>query len=309
MSNEDKDISPARIANNSVAIPMEDQQVVIAMKHQMELQAAITIAKKFPRDEMQGYADMRVCFAQPEEAMVATYNYERGTNTISGPSIKAARALAQCWGNIDCGLQIIAESDDKVTIEGYAYDLQRNLRIRAQDEFKKQVYRKARGWVSVKNDDRELRELINRKGAILVRNCLLQILPKKLVNDAVAVAQATVKKIVAKEFKQDRPGMIRALVVAFNTIGIQAKILERKLCHPIAAITDAEYTDMRGILTSLSEGNTTPTDHFQFDTSEDVVSQDAADLTEQLKDIAGGLKTGDELVQKEKGNKVQQQKS
>jgi len=91
-----------------------------------EVQAAYVIAKKFPRDQFQAYnAIMETC-KRPFLAEQAMYAYPRGGTLVTGPSIRLAEALGQAWGNLDCGIREVSQSNGVSVAEAYAIDLRRN---------------------------------------------------------------------------------------------------------------------------------------------------------------------------------------
>lgn len=78
--------------------------MMMLSRQAQEVQAAMVVAKKFPRDER--YSADRILSACSRETLAkdAMYEYPRGGETITGPSIRLAEALAQNWGNIDFGV-------------------------------------------------------------------------------------------------------------------------------------------------------------------------------------------------------------
>ena len=141
-----------------------------------EIQAAVVLAKKFPRDYDKAWANLMKACERKTMAEAASYAYPRGGATVNGPTVNLARVAAQCYGNIRFGLDILRDDQEVMLIEGWGWDIENNIRVTAQDRFKKLIYRKKGGWQVP--DERDLRELVNRRGAILVRNCLLQVLPR-----------------------------------------------------------------------------------------------------------------------------------
>ena len=69
-----------------------------------EAQAAMVIAKQFPRNEIKALDRILNACARPGLAEAALYTYSRGGTEITGPSIRLAEALAQNWGNIQFGI-------------------------------------------------------------------------------------------------------------------------------------------------------------------------------------------------------------
>ncbi|MBU0906702.1 MAG: hypothetical protein KKE05_00940, partial [Nanoarchaeota archaeon] len=146
---------------------------------QMEVQGSIIIAKKFPRNEDQTFARLMKTCDRTSFAEKAVYSYPRGGQTISGPSVNLAREAARLWGNLEYGLLVIRDDENSRHIRAWAWDKETNTKTFAEDSFEKLIFRKGKG--NIKPDERDLRELTNRRGAILIRNCLLQLLPRDLV--------------------------------------------------------------------------------------------------------------------------------
>lgn len=227
-----------------------------------ELKAAIVVAKRFPRQELDCYNKLLNSCQRPRFAEASTYCFPRGGKAIEGPSVDLAREAARCWGNIRYGLRIVAEDEESIHIMGVAFDLESNNAVSAEDKFKKLIYRKDGGWI--KPDERDLRELVNRRGAILVRNALLQLLPPDVIDDAVEKAKETVRKAAAGELKQDRQKTIRSLVAGFEQVGVSSQMIAAHLGHDLEIVTDAEIATLRGIWKSIHDGNSRREEHFEL---------------------------------------------
>ncbi|BBP87435.1 hypothetical protein BsIDN1_10530 [Bacillus safensis] len=63
-----------------------------------EVQAAMVVAKKFPRDVYAAFERIKKACERKLLAESAVYEYPKGGSKISGPSIRLAEALAQNWG-------------------------------------------------------------------------------------------------------------------------------------------------------------------------------------------------------------------
>lgn len=237
----------------------------VVSREQSEIQSAIISAKRFPRSEEKAFAQIIKAFKRPSLARCAQYSFPRGGATVRGPSIDTARELARLWGNIKHGLRIVGVDDIYVHIKGYAIDLENNASIEAEDKFKKLVQRKRGGntqWVAP--DERDLRELINRRGAILVRNCILQLIAPDIVDAALEQADATLRQVSSGELEQSREDTIRSLVLIFDGMGVSVEMLEQRLKHELSLITVSELTELRTIYKSLRDGNSRREDHFGF---------------------------------------------
>lgn len=224
-----------------------------------EIEAAVVLAKRFPRNEDDAFGKLMESCHRFNFAIGARYKFPRGGKSIEGPSAPFTREVARCWGNIRYGLDITQDSEDMRSVRGWAWDMETNVRVSQDATFKKLIYRKKGGWV--KPDERDLRELTNRQGAITVRNCLLQILPPHLASDAVRECVKTVEANVAKDPDDARHKM----VMAFGSIGVSVGELEEYLGHPLRQATAKEIADLRGIWKSISDGNSTWHEYVQAD--------------------------------------------
>lgn len=285
--NNNEVVEVAGFESNTTPVNLTTGDVAISAREQHEIQAAIISAKRFPRDEAASYVKAMKSFQRPTLADNATYCFPRSGTKISGPSIDCARELARCWGNIRYGIRLIANEDKQIHIKCFAFDLESNNYIEAEDRFEKLVQRKGRDGLTkwIEPDERDLRELIFRRGAILVRNCILQILPPDLIDDALRVAEKTLLDANAGKLKQNREDAIRRIVFAFDSIGVSSGMLEKKLGHDLAVLTEQELTELQGIYRSLKDGHSARHEHFEFVGKEEQF--EAMDLNAKLK---GNLK-------------------
>lgn len=231
-------------------------------REQSVIQAGLIMAKKFPRDEEIAYTKIIKSFQRGSLAERAQYRFPRGGATVQGPSVDAARELARCWGNIHAGFYVVEMTEEQVHIKGFCYDLETNYRTEQEDKFSRLVQRKNQGWV--KPDERDLRELINRRAAILERNCILKCLPSDIVDDAIKTSTATLKKLAAGQLTQNKDDTIRSLVVAFDSIGISKDNIEDRIGHKLENMSADEIVELRGIYKSIQDGNTKRDEHFNI---------------------------------------------
>jgi hypothetical protein len=231
-------------------------------REESELKAAIIVAKRFPRDEQAAYVKLLKSCERPSFAENSRYCFPRAGQEIEGPSIDMAREAARCWGNIMYGLRIVSEDEERLHIQGWAKDLETNNTVSAEDKFKKLIFRKNGGWQ--KPDERDLRELMNRRGAICVRNALLQLLPPDIIEDAFRAAKETSAKAVKGEIKQNRADAIRRLAKGFFEIGVTTEMLASYLKHTLDVVTEDEITKLRAIWKSLVDGISKREDYFDM---------------------------------------------
>lgn len=277
----------AELAGWAQAEPAEQSgTLAVIQREKSEIESAIVIAKRFPRDEAACYTRIIRSCERPGFAEGARYAFPRGGTTVSGPSVQLAREMARCWGNIRFGLRIVSVDDDQVHIRGYALDVETNNYVEAEDRFAKLVQRKQNGrTVWVEPDERDLRELVNRRGAIVVRNALLQVLPPDVTEDAQRTAEATLRKAAKGELTQDRQAAIRRLALAFDGLGVTTEMLTEHLGHDLEIITEDELTSLRAVYTSIKDGNTRRGDHFDFKARRDA---GVSEVNARLEQADGG---------------------
>lgn len=255
-------------------------ELAAVSREQSEIQSAIIIAKKFPRNEQAAFVKINKSLERPRLAEAACYSFPRGGKAVEGPSVDLARELARCWGNIRFGLRVVSVDDEMVHIKGYAYDMENNSYVEAEDKFLKLIQRKnkatgATEWVTP--DERDLRELMNRKGAILVRNCILQVVPSDLVDDAIKKSKETLTKAEKGQLEANREDTIKKLLLAFDKQGVTVEMLNKYLSHDIAKIDAAELADLKGVWKSINDGQAKREDIFDL-----VEKVGAADLNKDL---------------------------
>lgn len=217
-----------------------------------EVQAAVIMARKFPRDEARAYSRLIASCGRESFAEDATYSFPRGNTTVSGPSVNIAREAARIWGNVRFGLDIIRDDEETRAIRGWAWDVESNTKVSYVDEFAKLIQRKDKDsgqtrWISP--DERDLRELTNRRGAICLRNCLLNLIPKDFIEDALGECERTLKGQV----KKDKPAAIKAMAEDFANMGVTLEMLEQYLNHPLADVTDSGIVRLKGIYRALTD--------------------------------------------------------
>ena len=90
-------------------IPFQQPQGVLAQasssREMEEVKGQIFMAKQFPRNVFQAEQRVLDTCKRPALAQVAMYQYPRGGQRVTGPSIRLAEAIAQNWGNLSYGIQ------------------------------------------------------------------------------------------------------------------------------------------------------------------------------------------------------------
>lgn len=104
---------------------------VLESREAQQVQVAMLAAKRFPRDEKAALDRILNSCSRESLAAVSQYQFARGGTDITGPSIRLAEAIAQQWGNLECGWREIDRHKDSdgvgvSVVEAYAWDMESN---------------------------------------------------------------------------------------------------------------------------------------------------------------------------------------
>lgn len=227
-----------------------------------EVQAAFVMAQRFPRDERVAVDRIINSFSRPSLAERATYEYSRGGSDITGPSIRAAEAIAQQWGNIDFGFSEIGRIRDErgvgiSLVRAQAVDLQ--SRTRRFIDFHVRHWRDTRQGGYALRDERDIYELVANQAQRRVRACILALVPGDVIETAMMQAETTLKANVAT----DAEG-IRVMLEAFEPFGVTKDHIEKRIQRRISTITAGQMMTLKRIYQSLRDGMSEPGEWFDL---------------------------------------------
>ncbi|WP_209783686.1 MULTISPECIES: hypothetical protein [Bacillus amyloliquefaciens group] len=240
--------------------PQQDTSVTteaMVSRQAQEVQAAMVIAKKFPRDVFAAFDRIKKACERRLLAENAVYEYPRGGTKVSGPSIRLAEALAQNWGNIDYGIMELEQKAGESSVMAYAWDLETNTR--QTKIFTVKHERKAKGTVTKLNDARDIYEMVANQGARRVRSCILGVIPGDIVDAAVDMCQKTLIN-GHKEPLEDR--LRNALSTFKKEFGITKEMIEEYIGSNVDAFTEQDFLKIGRIYTSLRDGMAKKEDYF-----------------------------------------------
>lgn len=253
---------------------------IAASRAAQEVQAMAILAKRFNRDEEEAFAKiMRAC-KRKSLAERAVYAYPRGGQMITGPSIRLAEVLAGAWGNIDTGVIELEQVSGESKIMAYAWDLESNRRESKTFAVKHQ--RKSGSVLHPLTDPRDIYEMVANAASRRLRSCILAVIPGDIAEAAVKECEKTLSG-GGKEPLIDRS---RRMVAAFAEIGVTKEMIETRLQHPIAALTEPQLVSLRAIYTSLKDGMSTREDWFQM--------KPTAEAPKDLDALAAQMESGQE---------------
>ena len=244
---------------NKVDIVKQESTVsaMVISRQAQEVQGAIIMARKFPRDENEAYKKIMRSCARLSLAEVAEYTYPRGDKKVNGPSIRLAETIAQNWGNIDYGIIELENAKGQSDMMAYAWDLETNTRVTKVFSVKHKRDTKQGSYALT--DSRDIYEATANFGARRVRACILGIIPGDVIETAVKECRKTIKG-------ENKAPIEDRVKVMLNTFEKEHRIttaqIEEYLGCNVKAINENELIKMRGIHQSITDGMSVADDYF-----------------------------------------------
>jgi len=232
---------------------------MMVSRQMQEVQAAMVAAKRFPRDEMAAINRIKATCQRPTLAAQAVYRYPRGGQSVSGPSIRLAEALAQNWGNIDTGIVELENTRGTSTMMAYAWDLETNTRV--TKIFTVEHKRDTKQGSKALTDGRDIYEATANFGARRQRACILSIVPGDVVDMAVEECKAT----VASADQRPVDEILNELIKAFKDIKVTKEQLEKYFDKQLTVMTKEDLVDLRAVYKAIKDGQSKAEDYFGVD--------------------------------------------
>lgn len=221
-----------------------------------EAQVKLQVAKGSPRDENLALGRLVATCSRPDFAETAMYNFPRAGQNINGPSIRFAEEAARCYGNLEFGMRELAAVEDKTEMQAFAWDLETNV-ISVQN-FAVQHIRETRQGNRVLTSARDIYELNSNQASRRVRSRILAILPPWYISAGIEKVRAT----LAGDTDQPLEDRIRSMVLRFDRLGVNVKLLEKYLKHSLDETLPEEMADLFAIYQSIKDRTATPADYF-----------------------------------------------
>lgn len=224
-----------------------------------EVQAAVFMAKRFPRDENMALARINQSCQRKGLAEKAVYTYPKGNQNVTGPSIRLAEALAQAWGNIQSGVVELEQSAGVSTCMSYCWDIETNTRDVKIFTVSHTIQTKK--GAKVLTDPRDIYEHVANQGARRKRACILAVIPKDVVDFAVEACQKT----LASGYKEPLIDRLRKMVNIFQKeFSVPLESIEKYIGYKLDGFTEMDMATLRGVYTALKEGSANREDYFSL---------------------------------------------
>lgn len=244
-------------------------------RQSQEVQAAMVVAKKFPRDMQASYERIMKSCERKTLAESAIYSYPRGTTKIEGPSIRLAEAIAQNWGNMDFGIVELEQVNGESTVMAYAWDLETNTR--SSKIFSVKHERKAKGKITKLDDPRDIYELVANMGARRLRASILAIIPGDVIDAAVVKCKQTLIASVEGQ-GANMEETKTAMVTAFKSFKVTEKMLEKLIGCNLEAFTATDIVKLKSVFKSLKDGMAGPEAFFDMSDDSDKANSEPIDI-------------------------------
>lgn len=255
----------AAIAEFETAAPTEGRRVGADMavsREAQEVQMAMFAAKRFPRDEVSAYNRILRDCQRSSLAEKAMYEYPKGGQMITGPSIHLARVLARGWGNLDSGFKVLEQNARESTVMSYCWDLETNYR--ETKVFTVPHIRETKKGAKPLTDSREIYELIANQASRRERACILSVIPSDVVDAAVGQCGTT----LAGKSKMPLVDMIRALVKNFQEqFGVTSEMLETYIGCKKEAFSQQSVIRLKNVYNTLRDGSASVEQYFDMESA------------------------------------------
>jgi hypothetical protein len=277
---------------NEEVLTTEVSPEVIYQQDKAAIDMQISTAKAYPRN-IKRATDNAIAIAtmDTETAKACTYSVPRGGKAITGPSVHLAKILAQNWGNLRVDAKVVSIDSTTVTSESVCFDLENNLAIKTQ--VKRSIMSKTGRF----NDDM-ITVTGNAANSIALRNAVLSVIPKAVVDRVYNAAKQTITGDVSDSTKliARRKHVVDALKDTYSVT--EQEILSAIGKAAIEHITADELVVLIGIGTAIKDGDTTVDAAFRANKKTEPKSKaedKAAKLIERITQLAADCASIEEL--------------
>lgn len=232
----------------------------LAVRQSQEVQVAVLMAKLHPRDEAESFERIIKACRCLQLAEKAMWKFPRGKGEnrkdLTGPTIILAKMVARNWGNIEYGTVELYSTETETTIQAFCWDLQ--TLTKQTRTFTVRHIRRAAGRNHNLEDPRDIYENNMSLASRRVRSCILDIVPKHIVDAAIEECLRT------QEAADDesRPERIQRMVASWAEMGVSKDQLEGYLGHHAEACSEAEIIKLRHAMMAILDGHARVSDFF-----------------------------------------------
>lgn len=238
---------------------------VVYQQDKAAIDVQIATAKHYPRNIKRATDNaLAIATMDKQTAETCTYAVPRGGKRITGPSVHLAKILAQVWGNLRVEAKVVDIGQTQITSEAVCFDLETNLAIKTQvkrsimqNEMKEINGKWQRTGKLIRMNEDMITVTGNAANAIALRNAILSVIPRAVVDKVYGAAKQTITGDVSDETKliARRKQVIDALKDTYNVT--EEEILRAINKASINHIDADDLVTLIGIGTAIKDGDTT----------------------------------------------------
>lgn len=224
---------------------------IIYQQDKAVIDIQISTAKAYPRNIKRSTDNaIAIVTIDADTAKTCTYSVPRGGKAITGPSVHLAKILAQVWGNLRIDAKVVSIDQRQVTSEAFCFDLENNLAIKTQ------VKRSIMGRSGRYNDDM-IAVTGNAANAIALRNAVLSVIPRAIVNKVYNSALQAITGDLSSQAK-----LVAKRKQVFDALRDTYSVTEKEILSAIGKVaidhvTADDIVVLIGIGTAIKDGDTT----------------------------------------------------
>ena len=271
----------SRGANNMGVVAGTEETKKIA-----EVQAKMILARQFPRDV--NYAQQMIEYEcqNPELAETAIYEFPKGDSVVRGASIRLVECISRYWGNMISGVEELSNTSTGAVVRAYAWDLESNF----ADEkvFEVEYIRTTKKGSYPLTDPRDKYEMMSNQAARRKRACIQAIIPKFIIDKAMAICQDTLDKQVNKDGLEETKAK---MLTAFRNIAdwIDEGMLGAVCGKEFEKLGSRDIVKIRNLYNAIKDGFVKPEAAFKKEETSKPVTAESGSLDKLNEELAAEM--------------------
>lgn len=263
------------LASRDATLPpvVETASAASAAMAKAAVEARYLMALQRPRDWAQARARILEACDRPRFAEEARWKLPRGEKELDGLSIRFAEEVVRWVGNVLVTSQVMFEDSRQRILRVMVCDLEANVTYEHDVVVDKTVERQSATGREVVSSRRNARnqtvyqvlatddEVLMKQNSLAskaLRTGVLRLLPADVQEEALEHIRAAQGKLVGPGLQaEERQTNLDRMVEAYAQAGVPVAALEEYLGHPVAALTPAEFSDLRSAFQAIRDGETT----------------------------------------------------
>jgi hypothetical protein len=210
------------------------------------LDKRIITARQYPRSIARFKQETKELLSEDlETARSAEYSKPVGGGKVTGPSIRLAELACMCWTNLEIEVQEPIVSDKSVTVQAFAWDLERNVRVPGI----------ATASIVNKDGQRYAQHMIETTVLATAskarRNAITAVIPRAYISDLLDTAKAVASK-------HEKPiEELRATMIEFYARTYKVDVTQILAYLQVAGVDDIKLdhiSELRAVAEALKEG-------------------------------------------------------